>query len=72
MKVKEITIEQLKALIDEAVEDKLAEILGDPDRGLELTDEAKCKIEESLAALKRGEKGIPLEELAQEMGIEPE
>ena len=72
MKVKELTIEQLKILIDEAVEDKLAEILGDPDRGLELTDEAKRRIEEALAALKRGEKGIPLEELAGELGIKLE
>ena len=72
MKVKELTIEQLKMLIDEAVEDKLAEILGDPDRGLELTDEAKHRIEEALAALKRGEKGIPLEELSREMGIKLE
>ncbi|MDP3879353.1 MAG: hypothetical protein Q8Q07_03485 [Dehalococcoidales bacterium] len=69
MKVKELTVEQLKALIDEAIEDKLAEIMGDPDRGLELTDEARRRIEESLSALKRGEKGIPLEELAGEMGI---
>ncbi|MBI4181233.1 MAG: hypothetical protein HY528_04810 [Chloroflexi bacterium] len=69
MKVKELTLEQLKTLIDEAVEDKLTEILGDPDRGLELTDKAKCEIEEALAALKRGEEGIPLEELAREMGI---
>ena len=72
MKVKDLTMEQLKALIDEAVEDKLAEVLGwDPDRGLELSDEAKCKIEESLAALKRGE-GVPLEEVAKEMGLDLE
>ena len=70
MKVKDLTVEQLKALIDEAVEDKLTEILGDQDKGLELTDEAKCEIEEALAALKRGEEGIPLEELAKEMGID--
>lgn len=70
MKVKDLTMEQLMALINEAVEDKLAEILGDSDKGLELTDEAKCEIEEALAALKRGEEGIPLEELAKEMSID--
>ena len=72
MKVKDLTMEQLMALIDEAIEDKLTEILGDPDRGLELTDKATCEIEEALAALKRGEEGIPLEQLANEMGIKLE
>ena len=69
MKVRELTMEQLQAMIDEAVEAKLQEYLGDPDAGLELTDDAIKKIEEGLAALKRGEKGIPLEKIAREMGI---
>ncbi|MFC1946807.1 hypothetical protein ACFLXY_02675 [Chloroflexota bacterium] len=72
MKIKELTVEQLQALIEDTIEAKMEEILGDPDEGLELTDEAKAKIEESMAALKRGEKGIPLEKVAEEMGIELE
>ena len=70
MKVKELTVEQLKMLIDEAVEDKLAEILGDPDRGLELKEEVKARLRDSLAAVKRGEKGIPIEQVAKELGLE--
>jgi hypothetical protein len=72
MKIKELTIEQFKTLIEDTIEAKLEEILGDPDEGLKLTDEAKAKIEESLAAAKRGEKSIPLEKVAEEMGIELE
>jgi hypothetical protein len=72
MKIKELTIEQFKTLIEDIIEAKMEEILGDPDEGLELTDEAKIKIEESLAAYKRGDKGTPLEKVAEEMGIELE
>lgn len=72
MKIKELTIEQFKALIEDTIEAKMEEIFGDPDEGLELTDEAKAKIEESLAAYKHGEKGTPLEKVADEMGIEME
>ena len=72
MKIKELTVEQFKTLIEDTIEAKMEEILGNTDEGFELTDEAKIKIEESLAAYKRGEKGIPLEKAAEEMGIEPE
>ena len=72
LKLDKETLEQLITLIDERIQEKLEEILGDPDEGLELTDEAKAKIEESLAALERGEKTVPLEKVAKEMGIELE
>ena len=72
LKLDKETLEQLITLIDERIQEKLEEILGDPDEGLELTDEAKAKIEESLAALERGEKTVPLEDVAKEMGIELE
>ncbi|MBN2075468.1 MAG: hypothetical protein JW762_07950 [Dehalococcoidales bacterium] len=70
MKIKELTVGQLQALIEDTIEAKMEEILGDPDEGLELTDEAKVKIEESLAALKRGEKQIPLEKVANNLGLQ--
>lgn len=59
MKVKELSVEQLKALIQEAVEEKLQEILGDPDQGLELREDIKDRLRHSLAAVERGEEGIP-------------
>lgn len=36
MKVKELTVEQLRTLIQEAIEEKLEDVIGDPDHGLEL------------------------------------
>jgi hypothetical protein len=70
MKVKELTVEQFKSLIQEAIEEKLEELIGDPDRGLELREEVEERLRSSLAARQRGEKGIPIEEVARQAGLD--
>ena len=70
MKVKELTVEQFKDLVQEAVQEKLDEIIGDPDVGLELREEIKERLRNSLAARQRGEKGIPIEEVAKRAGLD--
>jgi len=70
MKVKELTVEQFKNLVQEAIEEKLEEITGDPDVGLELREEVKERLRSSLAARQRGEKGIPIEEVARRVGLD--
>ena len=70
MKVKELTVEQFKDLVQEAIEEKLEEILGDPDLGLELREEIKERLRSSLAARQHGEKGIPIEEVARRVGLD--
>lgn len=70
MKVKDLTVEQLKALVQEAGEEKLAEMVGDLDAGLELRDEVKERLRHSLAAMQRGEKGIPVDQVASKAGLD--
>ena len=70
MKVKELSVEQLKALIQEAVEEKLQEVLGDPDQGLELKDDIKERLRRSLSAVESGDEGIPIGQVAKEVGLE--
>ena len=70
MKVKELTVEQFKDLVQEAIEEKLDEIIGDPDLGLELREDIKERLRNSLAARQRGEKGIPIEEVARRVGLD--
>ena len=70
MKVKELTVEQFKDLVQEAIEEKLEEIVGDPDLGLELREEIKERLRNSLTARQRGEKGIPIEEVATQSGLD--
>lgn len=69
MKVKELSVEQLKALIQEAVEEKFYELLGDPDLGLELKDDIRDRLQNSLIAEKRGEYGVPINQVSKELGI---
>ena len=70
MKVKELTVEQLKDLVQEAIEEKPVELIGDPDLGLELREEVKERLRSSLAARQRGERGVPIEDLASQAGLD--
>ncbi len=69
MKVKDLTMEELKDYINEVVEEKLVELLGDPDWGLELKDEVKERLRQSLEAVRRGEKGVGLMDVTRKLDI---
>ena len=70
MKIKDLTVEEFKDLVQEAIEQKLQEIIGDPDAGLELRDEVKQRLRSSAAARQRGERGIPMDEVARRAGLD--
>jgi signal recognition particle GTPase len=70
MKVKELTVEQFKGLIQEAIEEKLEELVGDPDLGLELREEIEERLRSSLAARQNGQKGVPIDEVARQAGLD--
>lgn len=65
MKVTDLTVDELKKLIREAVDEKFKEILFDPDNGLELRDEVEQRLKVSLASKER----IPLEEVKERLGL---
>lgn len=64
-KVKELSLEELKAFIDEAVDMRLEERLGDPDVGLEVKPEVIERIRNS----RRNRVTIPAEEVAKRLGL---
>jgi hypothetical protein len=68
--VAELTVDQLRQIIQEAVEQKISEMLGDPDEGLELREEIKARLRRSLGAERSGAKGIPAQEVAAQLGLE--
>ena len=72
MKVSELTVEQLKALIKEAVAEQLEETLGDPDCGLELREEVRERLCRSLADKEAGKECQCLSEVAKKLGLECE
>jgi hypothetical protein len=67
--VADLTVDQFKALMREVVIQTLSEVLGDPDEGLELRDDIKVKIQQSLAAVKAGAEIMPAEEVAARLGL---
>ena len=64
-KVKELSLEELKAFIDEAVDMRLEERLGDPDVGLEVKPEVIERIRNS----RRNRVTSPAEEVAKRLGL---
>ncbi|MBW4693227.1 MAG: hypothetical protein KME27_15850 [Lyngbya sp. HA4199-MV5] len=69
MQVKDLTTEELKALIREAVMETLEDLLDDPDEGREIRPEIKQQLLESRQRRAGGERGIPAEEVAKRFGL---
>jgi hypothetical protein len=67
--VADLSVDQFKDLIRQVVIQTLSEVLGDPDEGLELRDDIKVKIQQSLAAMQAGTKTIPAQEVAAKLGL---
>lgn len=69
-RVAELAVDEFKRLLEETVEQKLLEMFGDPDEGLELREGIKARLGRSLEAQRRGTRGIPAQEVAAQLGLE--
>ncbi len=69
MQVKELTIEELKLLIQETVAETIKSLLVDPDEGKQLKPAVKQQLLDSLQRTQAGERGIPAEEVAKKLGL---
>ena len=65
MKVSDLTTDEFKKLIGEAVDEKFSEFLFDPDDGLELRDEVEQRLKASFASKER----ISFEEVKTMKGV---
>ncbi len=65
MKLSDLTPEELKVLVSGMVDDRLRELLGDPDLGLELADTVRARLKESLMSTER----LTGEEVAEKLGL---
>ncbi len=66
-KVNELTVDQLKALIDERIEERLVQMIADPDEGLEVREEV---IQQLKAQRKARKPRIPMEKVAKKYRFE--
>jgi hexokinase len=71
MQIKNMTLDELKALIRETVEETLEDFFCDPDEGKEVREEVKQQLLKSLKQTEAGERGIPTEEVYKKLGLNP-
>jgi hypothetical protein len=69
MQVKELTIEELKLLIQETVAETIQSLLVDSDDDRPIKLEVKQQLLNSLQRTQAGERGIPAEEVASKLGL---
>ena len=69
MQVKDLTIEELKLLIQETVAETIQSLLIDPDEGRQLKLDVKEQLLDSLHRTQTGESGISAEKVAKKLGL---
>lgn len=68
--VAQMTPLELQEMIEDVVERKFFELLGDPDAGLELREEVKDRLRQQQRAVAAGELGTPFEDVVKRLGLE--
>ena len=68
--VAHMTKDELQELIGAVVEQKLVELLGDPDEGLPLKKTLQDRLVRQMAAVARGDRGERLEDVTRELGLD--
>jgi len=61
---------ELREMIEVTLEQKLLELLGDPDEGLEIRESVRERLLRQRKAVAAGERGEPLEDVVRRLGLE--
>jgi len=67
--VAQMTKEELKEVIEQSIEQKLLELLGDPDQGLEIRKSISERLLRQKLQVARGDRGEPLEDVLGRLGL---
>ncbi len=65
MNLSSLSLEQLKELVQGLVDDRIRELIGDPDLGLQLGDSLRARLKQSLANGNR----LTGEDVAERLGL---
>jgi hypothetical protein len=65
MNLSQLSYEQFKELVRGIVDDRLRELLGDPDLGLQLGDGLRTRLKESMSSTER----LSGEDIADQLGL---
>ncbi len=67
--VKNLSSDELRAIVQDAVEQALLDLLGDPDHGLEVREDVQERLRQSMERLGKGARGLPADEVAKRLGL---
>lgn len=67
--VAQMTTDELKEMIESIIDQKLAELLADPDNGLALRPEVEQKLRRQAILVAAGERGQSLDDVMQQLGL---
>jgi hypothetical protein len=70
IKVAEMTKDDLREMIEKTVEEKLLELLGDPDEGLPIRKAVRDRLLRQKRAVAAGERGEPFEKAVRRLRLE--
>ena len=65
MKLSDLSMKEFKELVNGMVDDRLCELLGDPDLGLPLDEQVRARLKQSLASSER----VTGDEIAESLGL---
>ena len=68
--VLQINVSDLRRMVDEMVEEKLAVLFKDPEDDLEFTDELKAILARQNERIKKGDRGESLEDVVARLGLD--
>ncbi len=68
--VAQMTKDEFVEMMGTLIEQKLLELLGDPDEGLEIRRSVKDRLLRQRAAVEAGERGESLNDVVQQLGLE--
>jgi hypothetical protein len=65
MKISDLTLDELKELVKGIVDERLRELLGDPDLGMQMGESVRARLKQSLGATER----LTGDEVAEKIGL---
>ncbi len=68
--VAQMTKDELREMIETIIEEKLLELVGDPDEGLAIRESLQKRLQRQKKAVANGERGEPFDEVIQRLGLE--
>ena len=65
MNISDLSLDELKELVKGLVDDRIRDLVGDPDLGLQLRDDVRTRLKQSLSSEKR----VTGEAMAEQLGL---